>query len=103
MIALAFADLGRLHLRRGILEELPEGVILVFYVIIGVIAFYVISAYVRSIRGTVGDRYALIDWFQHTFFKKAWEVQQARRLAASHNYLGAGEAFERLEMWEDAV
>ncbi|MEW6364003.1 MAG: protein kinase [Acidobacteriota bacterium] len=103
MFALAFADLGRMHLRGGILDEMPEGVILVVYVIIGVVAYYVITTSIRSLRGRGGGRATLIDWFQRTFFKNAWEVQQARRLAAVHNYLGAGEAFERLEMWEDAI
>lgn len=105
MSALALS-IGRSTFLRGpdfSFGELPEGLQFILWGLGAVAAYYIISSFLSSLRSSVGSKNALVDAIQEKFFKQAFEQRQAEKHASAHNFLAAGEIYERLEMWEKAV
>jgi len=83
--------------------DLPEIVQWIIYLVVGVIAYYVVMAIIGGLRVTVGGRESLFGSIEKKLFPKGYELRRAAQLAATHNYMAAGEAYERLQMHDKAI
>ncbi len=98
------------HFRAGIplnlsfsFSDLPEFIQWIIYIAVAAAAYYIITSFIYALHSGANARETLLNRFEQRMFPKSYELKRARNLTETHNFLAAGEVYERLELYDKAI